>query len=147
MLASRTAAARLQALLVAAGTDALDRWYLGRGWPIQVMPAGKIVLADEDLDAGADGDVTFPRDRDHVLTLQLQCIAEDSDDPEADADTLAAQALLAVEGTAQPLADITAVATRIQRQLTTEGQARVAITTITLQLQFSTRSNDPTTII
>lgn len=147
MLAARTAAARLQALLLAAGTSAGSRWYLGRAWPVATLPAGKVVLADEDLDADADGSFTWPRHRAHDLTVQLQCMAADTEDPEAEADALAAQALAAVEGSAQPVADLTVTATRIQRQLSAEGSARVAITTITLQVQFSTISNDPTTLV
>ncbi len=146
MLASRTAATALQALLVAAATDAGARWYLGRGWPVQQLPAGKIVLVDEDLDAADDADVTWPRDRVHTLTVQLQCMAADTDDPEGQADALAEQALVAVEGTAAPLAGVNVIATRITRQLATDAQAHVAITTVQLQLLFGGRSNDPTLI-
>lgn len=146
MLASRTVATALQALLVAAATDAGDRWYLGRGWPVQALPAGKIVRVDEDLDAGDDADVTWPRERMHTLTVQLQCMAADVDDPEAAADTLAEQALVAVEGTAAPLAGVHISATRIGWQIATEGQSSVAITTVTLQLIFGGRSDDPSLI-
>lgn len=146
MLASRTVATALQALLVAASTAAGTRWYLGRAWPVDQLPAGKVVLADEDLEGGDDGDVTFPRNRAHTLQVDLQCMASDSADPEAEADALAAQALLAVEGTAQPIADVFITAQRITRQLLAEGPAHVAMTTVRLQLHFSGRSNDPTLI-
>lgn len=146
MLASRTVANALQALLVAAATDAGDRWYVGRAWPVSTLPAGKIVLADEDLDGQTDGDLTWPRDRMHTLQVQLQCMASDVDDPEAAADDLAEQALLAAEGTAQPLAGVTLIAQRITRQLQAEGQAVVALTTVHLHALFGGSSEDPSLI-
>lgn len=148
MLASRTIAQDLQALLVAAATDAGARWYLGRGWPVATLPAGRIVLDDEDLEADDDGPMLWPRFRAHTLAVALQCIADDSADPEAAADQLAEQALQAVEGTAAPLGNLVVIdATGLRRQLSTEGQAHVAITTVRLRLQFGGRSDDPTAIV
>lgn len=147
MLAGRTAATALQALLVAAATAAGPRWYLGRGWPVAELPAGKLVLGDEDLDAGADADITWPRVQAHTLTVLVECMADATADPEGAADALAEQVLQAVGATVQPLEHITVLPQRLARRLSTEGQARVAITTVTLQMLFSTRSNAPATLL
>lgn len=148
MLASRAIAQDLQALLVAAATDAGARWHLGRAWPLATLPAGRVVLEDEDLEADDEGPMIWPRHRAHTLSVSLQCVVSDSADPEAAADQLAEQALLAVEGTSAPLgAEVIVAATGLQRQLATEGQAHVAITTVRLRLQFGGRSDDPTAIV
>lgn len=148
MLASRAIAQDIQALLVAAGTNAGSRWYLGRGWPVATVPAGRIVLDEEDFEADDDGPMIWPRQRAHTLSVTLQCIASDTDDPEAAADQLAEQALVALEGTSAPLGNLVVLAaTGLARQLTTEGQANVAITTVRLRLQFGGQSDDPTAIV
>lgn len=146
MLASRTVANALRALLVGAATDAQDRWYVGRAWPVQQLPAGKVVLADEDLDGEEGNDLTWPRDRTHSLQVQLHCMAADVDDPEAQADALAEQALVAVEGDPQPVPGVTIVAQRLTRQLAADGQATTSITTVHLLLLFGGRSDDPSLI-
>lgn len=146
MLASRTVAQALQALLVAAGTAAGSRWYLGRAWPLATLPAGKVVLSDEDLDAAEDMALNWPRYRQHTLQVDVQCFADDATDPEAAADALAEEVLQALEGTAQPIDDVDIAATTLRRQLQTDGQARVAVTTVQLRLIFGGRSDDPSLI-
>lgn len=153
MLASRQVAAAMQQRLLDASTDAGTSVYLGRGWPVDTDRAIKVALGDEDLGADAAGDdITWPRERTHSLLVDVMCVAGEAAGSDAAADQLAEQVLIELEGsvdatTLDPLTGVHLAATRLSRTQQADGAAVLAITTVTFEAQFSTRSNDPSTLI
>ena len=151
MLAARTVVQAMQGRIIGASTEAAARVYVGRGWPVDQFPAVRLVLQGEDLRDDPE-DITWPRTRTHVLSVEARCLAQDLDDPEAAADRLALQVLLALEGTdaasrLDPLPGCTLASTRIDRTTQSDGEATLGVAAITFDVLFSTASNDPETLI
>lgn len=151
MLASRQVIQAIAARLAAAGTTAGARVYAARNWPVEEFPAIRVVAGEESLDGEAD-DITFPRERTHQLAVDVRCLVRDATGADEAADELAEEVLLALEGTQAaaslvPLAGCNLAATRISRTPQTEGEAACFATTVTLEVLFSTASNDPATLI
>lgn len=151
MLAARTVVQAMRGRIQAANTDAAARIYVGRAWPVDQFPAVRLVLVNEDLASDAE-DITWPRQRTHTLSVEARCLVRDVDDPEAAADALALQVLLALEGAdaasrLDPLPGCVLGSTRIERNAQSEGDATVGVTAITFDVLYSTASNDPETLI
>ena len=150
MLAARTVVQAMQGRIVGASTDAAGRVYVGRGWPVDRFPAVRLVIVNEDFSSG-DDEITWPRTQDHTLTVEARCLALDVDDPEAAADALALQVLLALEGTEaaarlEPLGGCVLTSTGINRSTQSEGEATLGVAAVTFDVLFSTSSNDPETL-
>lgn len=151
MLASRTVVLALKQRIIDAATPAGDRVHIGHAWPIATLPAVRLELQGEDLTAEAD-DITWPQQRTHALDVVARCLVQQATDPDAAADSLAEQVLLAAEGTQAaatlaPLVGVSVAAVRIDHAAQADGEASTAATDITFRILFGTASNDPATLI
>jgi hypothetical protein len=150
MLASQQVLHRMQQLLVAAATSSGARVYTDRLHPVSEYPSTLLSIADEDLQADEDDDITWPRMRLHELLVDVQVhcqAAAQIDDHMADQ---ALQVLRALEGTLaaatlQPLQGCTLQSNRITYQPASEGQASNGTATVRFTVLFRTLSNDPET--
>lgn len=152
MLAARQVVIAIKQRLLDANTDAGQRVYAGRGWPLDTLPAIKVFADDEDLAADQGDDIGWPRQCLHSLGVDVECTADDIDDPESAADQLAEQVLYALEGSLaaaslSPLPGVALMSRRISRLMQTEGAAKAAKAVVSFDVLFTTRTDDPSTLI
>lgn len=150
MLASRQIINAMRERLLDA-TDAADRVYTNRAWPVATFPALKVTSGDEELDAG-DQDITWPRERQHALQVFVQVIVRDAENLDDAMDELTEQVLIALEGSEaasllSPLPNVRLAATRITRQVTTTGEAATGIAIVTFEAVYVTASNNPSVFV
>jgi hypothetical protein len=150
MLAARQVVLAVRDRLIAAATAAGTRVYAGRAWPLDTYPAIRVFATDEDLQADAAEDATWPQSRLHRLQLDVQGTVNEAADPDGAADALAAEILQALEGTqaAARLAPLNCAlqAQRIGRQQVAEGEASLGRVTVRFEALFGAESDDPHTI-
>lgn len=153
MLASQEVLQQVQAQLLAGPTAAGPRVYGDRFHPVDSFPAIKVLLRDEDLAADDDGDsVVWPRQQLHRLRLDVQLLLEAGTGLGLAMAAFETQALRALQGTVaratlQPLAGCDLRVLAIRRQPTTDGAAAQLLSTLSCEVLFRTRSNDPETLI
>ena len=152
MLASRQVIVAMQQRLIDAATNAGAHVYIGRAWPVETTPAIKVFAVDEDLAADESEDITWPRERTHALSIDVQCMVSDADAADEQADALAEQVLLALEGTEDaatlyPLTGVRIAAQRISSIPQAENAAAAVNKVVSFAATFATSSDDPSTLI
>ena len=153
MLAAQQVVDRIVALLEAANIVPSGQVSSEHFHPVAAYPFIKVLPASEDYAADNDTfDITFPAHRGHVLQVDVSIYQQASATLGAELSALVAQVLLALEGTLaattlQPLPGCLLQATGVTRRHTTEGQAAHGLATVRLEVQFSTQSNDPETLV
>lgn len=151
MLASQQVVEAMAGRLVAAAiVGAGQVEWRNRARVFSAWPGIKVYSTDEDL-ADDPEDITWPRQRQHTLQVQVDTVVRDPADPEGAMSALALQVLLTLEGTEaasllQPLGARLG-ATRITRRMATENEASVGTVSIAMEIIFATRSDDPETIL
>lgn len=130
-----------------------SRAYTSRMWPFDEadLPAWRVFAVDEDIEPAT---VHSPYINSHALQVELRGVARAVDNLDDLLNALASQALGAlfvepgVPDALSALMGKTALsARRIERGMSTEGQAVVGQLTLTLRVEFRTLSNDPDTIL
>lgn len=149
-LASAQVVDKVAALLVAATTAAGSKVYTSRAWPLPDadLPAIRVYADEEEIQPAG---VTFPALQRHELTVYVCGYCKATSDLDDAMNGLAAQALSALFASVattrlSPL-NCTTQAKRIERDMTTEGEAAVGRITVSLLVQFNTRNNAPETIL
>jgi hypothetical protein len=127
------------------------RVYTSRAWPLDVLPAVRVVSPDEDIEQLT---VHNPAVQKHALQVELQGYLQATDDLDDAMHALASELLTALfndPGTPDALStignDVVLAQRRIERAMAKEGQADIGLIQITLRASFSTRSNAPDTLI
>ena len=152
MFASQQVLQRVVQLLLAGPTAAGDRVYSDRAHPVADVPAIKVHLRDEDLQADEAEDITWPPVRLHRLQLEVQLLVQAVTGMDAALAAFELQAYRVLQGTLagatlQPLAGCNLTVQGIRRQPTTDGQAAHATSTLRCEVLFRTRANNPETLI
>lgn len=131
-------------------TPAGERVYASRSWPLSEskLPAWRVIRQQEEV---AREVIHYPAVERHALIVDLQGNCRDTDDLDDQLDEMASAALQAVFGTqtAATLSglNVTLELLRIDRELADDGEATFGRVTVSLQVQFFTRSDDPETIL
>lgn len=152
MLASQQVLERMAQILVDAATDSGGRVHTDRFHPVNTYPSTRLQVVDEDLAADEDEDVTWPRERQHTVQVDVQVHCQATSGLDALMATQAAQVLQALEGTLanatlNPLTGCSLQARSLSYQATSDGQAANGTAKVRFEVIFSTLSNDPTTFI
>lgn len=152
MLASQQVIDRMAQVLVAAGTASGARVFTDRFHPVDTYPTTRLQVVDEDLATGDDEDITWPRERQHTLLVDVHVHCQAITGLDAHMAAQAAQVLQALEGTfeaatLQPLVGCSLQAQRVTYQATGDAQAANGTATVRCEVIFTTRSNDPETLI
>lgn len=152
MLASHQVIAQMAARAVTAGlANAGNVEARNRSRVFVTFPGVKVFATDEDL-ADDPEDVTWPRVRMHTLQVDVSGTVRDPDDLEGVMSAMAADILACFEATAaastlQPLPGCALRSTGITRSVATEGELATGTVRVRFEVLFSTRSNDPETLI
>lgn len=152
MLASRQVIEAMQQRLIDASTSAGARVYIGRAWPVEQTPAIKLFDVDQDLAADESEDITWPRQRLHSLSVDVQCLVSDADAADEQADALVVQVMRALEGTEDattlyPLNGVRLSSQRISPNPQADNAAAAVSKTVAFTATFATSSDDPETLI
>lgn len=151
MLAAAQITHAIADLLRGAGvTPAGERVYTSRSWPLAEaqLPAWRVVRQQEEV---ADESIHYPAVQRHALIVDLQGNCRETDALDDALDEMASAALAAVFATQSTATlggrNVTTQLVRIDRELAQEGEAATGRVTVSLQVQYFTRSDDPETII
>lgn len=152
MLASHQVVVQMADRAVTAGlATAANVERRNRARIFDTFPGVKVFAVDEDL-ADDPEDITWPRDRQHTLQVEVAGVVRDPADLEGAMSAMAEAILQCYEGTAaaatlQPLAGVVLQAQAISRSVATEGEAAAGTVRVRFEVVFHTRSNDPSTFI
>ena len=131
-------------------TPAGERVYASRSWPLSEtkLPAWRVIRQQEEVRPES---AHYPAVQSHALIVDLQGNCRDVNDLDEQLDEMASTALSAVFATQSTATlgdrNVTVQLVRIDRELADEGEATFGRVTVSLQVQFFTRSDDPETII
>lgn len=128
-----------------------ERVYKSRAWPLNLLPAWKIVTPDEDIEPMT---VHPNTPQNHRLQLELQGYTSVVDELDDRLDDLAAEALTAIfnppgspDALSVLMTHMQLTQRRIERVMSPEGQAVLGMVQITLRAEYRTKANAPETIL
>lgn len=136
-------ATRITGLALGAGV------YTARAWPLAVdqLPAWRVVAVDEDIEPQTVHPDPFQA---HALQVELRGHLRATEALDDDMHALSAEALTAVFDQSPPVDALAAIASRLQltlrrieRAMSTEGEAAIGLVVITLRATFRTRASAP----
>ena len=131
-------------------TPAGERVYTSRAWPLTEgqLPAWRVVRQQEQV---ATETLHSPAVERHVLIVDLQGNCRETDGLDDDLDAMASAALSAVFATQSTATlgdrNVTVQLVLIDREFAQEGEAATGRITVSLQVQFFSRADDPETIL